>query len=142
MKRFLKHGGWLILGSLLAVSNAKADMAVLIQISDETVSLVRIEKTGAADPQTDHEATRQLMQRTKTNSLFLPEDEDKLSVRWFNAAGELVHHEMLLDPRYIHAPGSQERQLRAAIQLLRAPNDAVLLRVKPRGYSQFIELNV
>jgi len=136
--------GWLVFGFLFALSTARADMAVLIQITDQNVSLTRVERVieVGADVPMVVEDTQQLLPGSPTSKPALPEDEDKLLVRWYNANGELIHHEVLRDPRFIHAPGSQEMRLPEATQLLRAPNDAVLLRVRPRAFGQFIDFNV
>lgn len=117
-------------------------MAVLIQITDETVFLARVERNDSQSTMTEVEATEQFMRDLTAPKTDLPSIDDKLVVRWYNAQGELIHQEVLRDPRFVHAPGSEERALPEATQLLRAPNEAVLLRVKPREFGQFIDLNV
>lgn len=140
--------GCLIFGLLLGASSAQADVAVLIQITSQSVSLERVERVDqseaalTAETPNDSDATQRLIQGLTTNKSTMTEDDSKLLVRWYNALGELIHYEVLRDPRFIHAPGSPEMVLPEATQLLRAPNSAVMLRVKPRDFAQFIDFDV
>lgn len=134
--------GCLLFGLLLGFSTAQADMAVLIQITDQSVILARVERNDSENVLTEEEATEQFMRDLAAPKTDLPSIDDKLVVSWYDAQGGLVHQEVLRDPRFVHAPGSEERVLPEATLLLRAPNEAVLLRVKPRKFSQFIDLNV
>jgi len=131
--------GSLLLALLCWAPAARADVAVLIEITDQSVLLHRVQR-ASEENLSDREATEQLLRKKAMTKPALTDANDQLMVRWFDADGQLIHHESLRDPRFIHAPGSQERVLALATQLLRGPNAAVLLHVKPKGFTRFIEL--
>ncbi len=154
VKKSLSQLSLLFFSLLLVQTSAHADMAVLIQVTQNTVQLERVQRSESAEFESSaDEDVAQIMNeqaqpkeerldadRSALSDLL--ENNDKLVVYWFNANGKLVGRELLRDPRFVHAPGSKEVILPEATLLLRAPNEAVLMRIKPREFAQFIDLNV
>lgn len=122
---------------------ATADVAVLVRITDFSVTLQRVERSESIESlgqdQSDAIIKRlaaPLDANNKANS------GNSLVVEWFDAAGTLVHRESRADPRFVHAPGGEDVVLPEAIVLMRAPASAVLVRVRPRGFVDFTNFNV
>lgn len=122
---------------------ASADVAALIRITDVSVTLHRVERNESIEfTEQDHSDAiikRRALPQAGENS---DNSSSSLLIEWFDANGTLVHRESQPDPRFVHAPGGEDVVLPEAMVLIRAPANAVELRVRPRGFIDFTIINV
>ena len=115
---------------LAAATSAKADVAVLIGITDDSVTLHRVERSESYE--TAEQARSDALLKLRALPLVQAKTNhapNSLQIEWYDQNGTLVHQESRPDPRFIHAPGGQDAVLPETMVLLRAPATAVEIRV-------------
>lgn len=133
----------MVIALLASATPASADVAVLMQITDESVTVRRVERSESAES-IEQDRSDAIIKR-RASSLDEPikgGSDNNLVIEWFDASGALVHRETRPDPRFVHAPGGEDAVLPEAMILMRAPASAVEMRVRPRGYVNFTHFNV
>jgi len=119
-----------------------ADVAVLVKLSSNGVTIERVQRSEPSELERSQEAirkqalTQQLQTREQLGSAL------ELHVRWIDRAGQLVHRSVHRDPRYVHAPGNDTIELPEAVLLLRGPSSAVQLLIRANGSTNFLAFDV
>lgn len=137
---FIQLGATFAFLLVMVAPPAHADVAVLIRITDTVVTLQRVERS-VSNPEESSDAIIKRLQaplEDRTQGTLA----NRLVIEWFDASGTLVHRESQQDPRFIHAPDGKDVVLPEALILIRAPGDAVEIRVRPRGFGHFTKFNV
>jgi len=141
----------IILVLLAIAAPARADVAVLVGITGDSVTLHRVERSESIET-VEQDLSDAIIKRRSLSPVgsikldtvdkLLLETVDKLLIEWFDASGALVHRESRSDPRFLHAPNGEYVVLPEATVLIRAPSDAVTMRIRPRGFAVFTSFNV
>ena len=126
-----------------APTPVSADVAVLISITDAAITVHRVERTESTDSFAQEHSDAIIKERAlPTSDATKGNSANSLVVEWFDASGKMVHREAQPDPRFVHAPGGGDVILPEALVLIRAPNSAVEMRVRPRGFVNFTVFTV